>query len=420
MGSAVRTPGSAPPTGDPGAAAPARAPQQPDWPDLDAVAAARRELAARPALVGPRSVARLRARMAAAAQGRAMVVQGGDCAEAFGTDAETVRRTLGVLAGVATVLSRAGGVPVVEVGRIAGQYAKPRSSPIERVGDRTLPSFRGHIVHDHRPSAAARRPDPRRLVRAHDEAAATLRAVDAATAGRRSPVWTSHEALLLDYEEPLVRRDPVTGGRYGGSGHLLWLGERTRDPDGAHARLLAGLSNAVACKLGPDAAVRDVLRLCELLDPDRLPGRLSLISRMGADAIRAALPPLVRAVRDAGHPVVWLCDPMHGNTVAATGGGKTRSLRAVIDEAVAFVAVHRDEGTWPGGLHLELTGDDVHECVDDATERPPAGRATSLCDPRLNAQQALTVAGAISDVLGRTAAGPSAAVRGDAPVSDAA
>jgi 3-deoxy-7-phosphoheptulonate synthase len=231
-----------------------------------------------------------------------------------------------------------------------------------------------------------------RLLRAYDEAAATLRLVRTSAAQREVDVWTSHEALLLDYEEALVRWDRLTRSWYGGSGHLLWLGERTRQPDGAHVAVLAGLSNAVACKLGPRATVDEVLALCQLLDPECVPGRLTLIPRLGADSVGDVLPPLVRAVRDAGHPVVWMCDPMHGNTVAVEGGRKIRHLSALLAEIGAFVGVLHAEGGWPGGVHLELTGEDVVECVDRPGEAPPPGRSTTLCDPRLNARQSIQLA----------------------------
>ena len=391
---------------------PAGPPQQPDWPDPVALAKVRHELLALPALVSALSVRRLRHALSRVALGKALLLQGGDCAEAFGTGPESVRATLGLLGQVAGVLGGAGAVPVLQVGRLAGQYAKPRSMPVELVGTQALPSFRGHIVHDDAPDAAARTPDPYRLLRAYHEAAGTLRTVAGSVAEGGADVWVSHEALLLDYELSLLRPD-AAGGRYGGSGHLLWLGERTRDPDGAHAELLAGLGNPVACKLGPTATVAEVLALCSRLDPHRAPGRLTLITRMGA-AVQEALPPLVRAVQGAGHPVVWLCDPMHGNTVLDPSGAKTRQLSAIAHEVLAFVRVHRAAGSWPGGLHLELTGDDVDECVAGPGSALVPGRSTSLCDPRLNARQALQLAHATHRAL----AGPqqvSAAVRGGSP-----
>lgn len=372
---------------------------QPEWRDLSALAVARRRLSTLPPLVTPSSIGRLRRAMGTVARRQALVLQAGDCAEAFGTTRSSVRGTVALIDEIAGILGEAAGVPVVRVGRLAGQYAKPRSSPVERVGNLELPSFRGHIVHDHAPDSVARRPDPRRLVQAYWEAAATLQVVRASAAERGVAVWASHEALLLDYEEALVRRVPATRTYYGGSGHLLWLGERTRQPSGPHMKLLAGLNNPVACKLGPRVTVDEVRVLCELLNPDRIPGRLTLISRMGAESVGATLPPLVRAVRDSGHPAVWICDPMHGNTVVDDSGRKTRYLSTVLAEINSFVGVLGEEGSWPGGVHLELTGDDVVECAERPGHTVPPGRSTTLCDPRLNARQSIELSHEMSRAL---------------------
>jgi 3-deoxy-7-phosphoheptulonate synthase len=361
---------------------------------------ARRRLADLPGPVSWSSVSRLRGALASVAHRQALVVQGGDCAETFGASEDLVRATLDVLDMVGARVGAAAGLPVVRVGRMAGQYAKPRSSEVEQVGDRQLPSFRGHIVHDDAPDPAARRPDPGRLVRAHAESAATLAVIDRWVGERRVDVWTSHEALLLDYEESLVRVDALTGIAYGSSGGLLWLGERTRHPDGPHARLLAGLANPVAVKLGPTTTPQEVQRLCHVLDPWRQPGRLALVARMGAGKVEQVLPGLVAAARSTGHPVTWLCDPMHGNTVVLGSGRKTRYVDVVMGEAVSFVEAVLSADAFPGGLHLELTGDEVEECVAHPGLAP--GRSTTLCDPRLNAAQSLQVAEAWATALGRT------------------
>lgn len=380
------------------------APQQPEWPDLDALAAARRRLTRRKGLVSWSSVSRLRGSLGSVARRQAMVVQGGDCAESFGASPVEVRATLDVLDTVATLVSAAAMLPVLRVGRVAGQFAKPRSLTVERVGEVLLPSFRGHIVHDSRAELAARCPDPRRLLTAHVESAATLRVLDRWSAKHRTDVWASHEALLLDYEESLVRVHQATGARYDSSGHMLWLGDRTRDPDGPHTRFLAGLDNPIAVKLGPTSSSEDVRELCRVLDPEYQPGRLTLVARMGAANVETVLPALIAAARDVGHPVTWLCDPMHGNTVIHDSGRKIRYLDVVTREAVAFVEVLISEGVFPGGLHLELTGADVEECV--AQPGMPPGRSTTLCDPRLNRAQSVHLAKAWGAALRRASAEP--------------
>jgi 3-deoxy-7-phosphoheptulonate synthase len=344
----------------------------------------------------------------------------------------------------------------VKVGRIAGQFAKPRSSDTETIGDLELPSFRGHIVNDIAPTAAARIPDPERLLQAYHQSASTLNLLRAFVKGgfadlSRVHQWnqefvassregqryehladeidralrfmracgidsehqpnlhevdffTSHEALILGYEESLTRQDSLTGDWYDCSAHMLWIGERTRQLDGAHLEFLRGVGNPLGCKLGPGATPDEALEICETLNPDRIPGRLTLISRMGADAVEDGLRPLLAAVRDADHPVVWACDPMHGNTFTSAGGKKTRHLDAVLSEIAGFFAAHRAEGTWPGGVHVELTGDDVTECLGGAEEILDAdldARYETMCDPRLNGRQSLDLAFRVAELLQR-------------------
>ncbi|QFZ24137.1 3-deoxy-7-phosphoheptulonate synthase [Saccharothrix syringae] len=362
--------------------------QQPPWPDEGALREAVAWLSVAPPLVTAEETDRLTSLLGRAARGEAFVLQGGDCAERFDhVTPERVAGRLGTLARMAEVLEAAAGVPVVRVGRIAGQFAKPRSAPAETRDGVSLPSYRGDIVNGAEFTGAARTPDPWRMVRAHRASAATLELVRASGV----PVHTSHEALLLEYEGALTRRR--AGGWYDTSAHLLWIGERTRDPGGAHVEFAARIANPVAVKLGPAATAREVLELADRLNPWRVPGRLSFIARMGADRVREALPPLVRAVAASGVPVVWLCDPMHGNTETAPSGHKTRPVARVLAEVAGFFEVHRAAGTRPGGLHLEMTGDDVTECVGGAvSERDLPLRYESACDPRLNREQSLEVA----------------------------
>ncbi len=428
--------------------------QQPDWAaaDVDPVL---EELSSYPPLVFAGEARALTAELAKVAAGEAFLLQAGDCAESFDAfDAVTIRDKLRVILQMAVVLMYGAGMPVVKVGRIAGQYAKPRSSPTEVIGDLELPSFRGHIVNDIGATAAARTPDPRRMLTAYQQSAATLNLLRAFTRGgfadlhrvhawnqefvssssegrryeqladeidralqfmaaagvsptthpqlREVDLWTSHEALILGYEEALTRQDSITGDWYDCSAHLLWIGERTRQLDGAHVEFLRGVENPLGCKVGPTATPDEVLALCEALNPTRRPGRLTLISRMGADTIATALPPLLEAVRDAGHPVVWACDPMHGNTFTAPNGRKTRHFDAVLAEIVGFFDAHRGAGTWPGGVHVELTGDDVTECLGgeiDIAHDDLDTRYETMCDPRLNARQGLDLAFRVAELL---------------------
>jgi 3-deoxy-7-phosphoheptulonate synthase len=394
-------------------------------------------------------------RLGSVANGEAFLLQAGDCAEsfdAFGADA--IRDKLKVILQMAVVLTYSSGVPTVKVGRIAGQFAKPRSSDTETIGDLTIPSFRGHLVNDIMPTEAARIPDPQRLLQAYHQSSSTLNLLRAFTKGgyadlarvhtwnqefvaaslegrryerladeidralrfmkacgidthatpnlHEADLFTSHEALVLGYEEALTRQDSLTGDWYDCSAHMVWIGERTRQLDGAHIEFFRGIKNPIGCKVGPTATPDEVLALCEALNPDKVPGRLTLITRMGADKIEAGLPPLLRAVRDAGHPVVWACDPMHGNTITAQFGQKTRRFDDILSEIAGFFAAHDAEGTWAGGVHVELTGDDVTECLGGAEailDAHLADRYETMCDPRLNGRQSVDLAFAVAELL---------------------
>lgn len=392
--------------------------------------------------------------LGAAARGEAFLLQAGDCAESFESSADSIRDRLKVILQMAVVLTYAGGMPVVKVGRIAGQFAKPRSSDMEKQGDVELPSFRGHIINDVGFTESERRAQPDRLLMAYNRAAATLNLVRAFTHGgfadlKRvhqwnqefvvdSPVgakyealaqdierslsfmracgidldrdtalnevdfYTSHEALLLDYEEALTRLDSLSGDWYDCSAHMLWIGERTRQLDGAHIEFLRGVKNPLGCKIGPTATVDDVVGICEALNPDRIEGRITLITRMGSEKIRETLPPLLAAVKETGHQVLWVSDPMHGNTFTAADGHKTRHFDAIVDEIAGFFEAHEQAGTIAGGIHLELTGDAVTECLgggDDICDDDLAQAYETMCDPRLNGRQALDVAFRVADII---------------------
>jgi 3-deoxy-7-phosphoheptulonate synthase len=360
--------------------------QQPDWGAPELVAQVRDELAGLPGLVTGHDVDALRAALAEVAAGRALVLQAGDCAEdpAESTPGHLARKT-GLLDTLAGVLKTAARTPVVRVGRIAGQYAKPRSADTEVVGGVELPVYRGHMVNDPEPDAAARRPDPKRILHGYW---AAREAVDALRpTAFEAPLWTSHEALLLDYEEPMLRPGP--GGRLLlSSTHWPWIGDRTRQPGGAHVAMLAAVVNPVACKVGPTTTVDELLDVVARLDPRREPGRLTLIARMGADRVATGLPPLVAAVRATGRRVVWLCDPMHGNTITVRGR-KTRLLATVVREVELFQRAVATAGGVAGGLHLEVTPSAVTECVSDLSDHVDA--YTTFCDPRLNPAQAIAV-----------------------------
>ncbi|MDP1821355.1 MAG: 3-deoxy-7-phosphoheptulonate synthase class II [Acidimicrobiales bacterium] len=431
--------------------------QQPSWPDEAVLESVLKHLATLPPLVFAGEARALTSALGEVADGKAFLLQAGDCAESFESfSADGIRDSLQVILQMAIVLSYSAGVPTVKVGRIAGQFAKPRSSDTERIGDLDIPSFRGHLINDIAPTAAARVPDPNRLLQAYHQSASTLNLLRAFVKGGfadlgRVHQWnqefvassregqryerlaqdidralrfmracgiasetqpnlhevdffTSHEALILGYEEALTRNDSLTGEWYDCSAHMLWIGERTRQLDGAHVEFLRGVGNPLGCKLGPSATPDEALAICEALNPARIPGRLTLISRMGADTVEDALRPLLAAVRDAGHPVVWACDPMHGNTYTAVGGKKTRHLDAVLSEIAGFFAAHRAEGTWPGGVHVELTGDDVTECLGGAEEIFDADlddRYETMCDPRLNGRQSLDLAFRVAELLQR-------------------
>jgi len=388
------------------------------------------------------------------ANGQAFLLQAGDCAESFEASADSIREKLRVILQMAIVLTYSGGIPLVKVGRIAGQFAKPRSSPTETQDGVELPSFLGQIVNDVGFTEKERRPDPTRLLTAYHRAASTLNLLRAFTRGgfadlsqvsswnrefvASSPAgqryaqmadeidralrfmtacgvtgtttpalhevefYTSHEALLLEYEEALTRNDSLTGDWYDCSAHMLWIGERTRQLDGAHVEFLRGVGNPLGCKVGPTATADEIIALCEALNPDRVPGRMTLITRMGASKIRDGLPPLLAAIRNSGHPVVWACDPMHGNTYTSEGGRKTRHFDDVLDEISGFFAAHRSEGTWPGGVHVELTGDAVTECLggsDGLVDGDLEEAYETMCDPRLNSRQSVDLAFRVAELL---------------------
>ncbi|MEU9271320.1 3-deoxy-7-phosphoheptulonate synthase [Streptomyces sp. NPDC048251] len=380
--------------------------QQPEWDDPSQVRRIRKVLAGRRPLVRAEDVRVLRTLLAQVARGEALVVQAGDCAENPGEcDAEYVSRKSAVLDLLAATLKMTTHKPVVRVGRIAGQFAKPRSRHLERIGDLELPVYRGHMVNGPERDPESRRHDPLRLLTSYMTAGDVMehlgwrgRAVMDHQPLIEPRVWTSHEALVLDYEVPLIR-ELGDGRRWLGSTHWPWIGERTRQLDGAHLDLVAGIVNPVAVKVGPTTTVEEITVLCERLDPLREPGRLTLIARMGAETVTDRLPALVEAVRVAGHPVIWLSDPMHGNTVVGPDGHKTRLLETMAREVRGFLRAVTDVGGTAGGLHLETTPDDVLECAADVSvyEGKPV-RRTSLCDPRLNPEQAVSLVSAWSDV----------------------
>ncbi len=378
-----------------------RAAHQPDWPDRSALRRTVAALGAAPALVSPDDCESLRERLAAVVRGEAFLLQGGECAETFArARPDLIAGQVRFLTDLAGQLSRALRLPVVTVGRIAGQYAKPRSDPEETRHGLTLPSYCGDAVNGVDFTVDARIPDPARMSRMYQASAATLAALRAARrdpSGSGQEFYTSHEALLLDYEQALAREHGAEG-RYGLSGHLLWIGERTRQPEGAHVDFAASIRNPVGVKIGPTTTPGEVRTLIGRLDPDRTPGRLTLIARMGADRVGDALPRLVEEAVACGSPAVWVCDPMHGNTFRAPSGHKTRAFDDILKEVEGFFAVHRAIGTRPGGLHLELTADPVTECVGGAggpsLDEVPL-RYETACDPRLNRRQAAELVGAL-------------------------
>jgi 3-deoxy-7-phosphoheptulonate synthase len=429
--------------------------QQPEWPDEHALEQALKVLSTLPPLVFAGEARALRKSLADVSEGKAFLLQAGDCAESFyDFTADSIRDKLKVILQMAVVLTYGTGTPVVKVGRIAGQFAKPRTAPYEVVGGEQIPVFRGHMVNDDAPTFSARRPDPGRLIAAYHQSASTLNLLRAFTKGgfadlsqvhmwnqqfvassregeryeaiaaeidralrfmaacgidlgseeslHQVDFYTSHEALILGYEEALTRRDSLTGGWYDTSAHMVWCGERTRQLDGAHLHFLSGVNNPVAAKVGPGATPEDLVAICDILDPEREPGRLTLISRMGSKKAEDLLPPLQLAVRESGHPVVWTCDPMHGNTFVSEGGRKARHFDDVLNEISGFFAACRATGTWPGGVHVELTGDSVTECLGGAEEIVEDDlelRYTTTCDPRLNGRQSLDLAFRVAELL---------------------
>jgi 3-deoxy-7-phosphoheptulonate synthase len=387
--------------------------QQPDWPDAKALAAATRELAAYPPLVGPNETEALRTALAQAQAGRAFLLQGGDCAESFAEfSPENIRASHALIEEMTGLIGSASGLPVIRIGRMAGQFAKPRSTGLEEKDGRSFPAYRGDIVNGIAFDAAARVPDPDRMFRAYSQAAATIAHLKDLAAQEGAPVYTSHEALLLPFEEALVRRDENSGRPYGASAHFLWIGDRTRFPGSAHVEFARGLGNPIGVKCGPTLNPDPLLRLLDKLNPGRAAGRITLIARMGADGIEAALPPLLDTVRSEGHPILWSCDPMHGNTVKAANGYKTRPLARILAELRAFFALCRAHGVHPGGIHIEMTGQDVTECTGGAaqlTEQDLSDRYHTHCDPRLNAAQAMEVAQLIAEMLRQDRKGAAAA-----------
>ncbi|HEX8655296.1 MAG TPA: 3-deoxy-7-phosphoheptulonate synthase [Allosphingosinicella sp.] len=367
--------------------------QQPAYDDPAALEAATRELAAYPALVHADEVEALKRALAEAQAGRAFLLQGGDCAESFAEfSPDAIAGTVGLILAMAAEIAAASGLPVVRVGRIAGQFAKPRTADPEVRDGIALPAYRGDIVNGLAFDPAARRADPERLFRAWAQSAATLSHVRTLADAEGAPVYSSHEALLLPFEEALVRHG-ADGRAYGSSGHMLWIGDRTRFPGSAHVQFARGLANPLGVKCGPSLDPDTLLRLLDALDPEREPGRITLIARMGHGEVARRLPPLLRAVRREGRPVLWSCDPMHGNTVETRSGLKTRPLDHVFAELSAFFAAAAAEGALPGGIHVEMTGRDVAECTGGGVAEADLGaRYDSHCDPRLNASQAMALA----------------------------
>jgi 3-deoxy-7-phosphoheptulonate synthase len=425
--------------------------QQPTWPDESAVAEVRAILAKYPPLVFAGEVDILKDRLAQAAQGKAFLLQGGDCAETFvDATADRIRNRVKTLLQMAVVLTYGASMPVIKMGRMAGQFAKPRSSDTETREELTLPAYRGDAVNGYDFTLESRTPDPKRLLQAYNTSSSTLNLIRAFTMGgfadlrsvhewnkgfidnpansryetmakdidraikfmaacganfselRTTEFYTSHEGLLFDYERPMTRIDSRTGTPYDTSAHFIWIGERTRQLDGAHVDFLSRVRNPLGVKLGPNTSVDDVMALIEKLDPNHEPGRLTFITRMGAGKIREALPKLVKAVRDADFTPLWITDPMHGNGITTANGYKSRRFDDVMNEVRGFFEVHRDLGTFPGGVHVELTGDDVAECLggsEHIDEITLESRYESLCDPRLNHSQSLELAFLVAEEL---------------------
>lgn len=429
--------------------------QQPSYNDANQLQQVEATLASRPPLVFAGEVRSLRQQLAEVANGNAFLLQGGDCAESFlEFSADNIRDTFKVMMQMAVVLTFAGSCPVVKIGRMAGQFAKPRSADFETVGGTQLPSYRGDIINDIQFAPQARAADPERLLAAYHQSAATLNLLRAFASGgladlhqvhtwnlgfvEKSPLgekyqhladqidqsldfmkacgiraentpqfnettlYTSHEALLLNYEQALTRQDSLEGGWFDCSAHMLWIGDRTRQADGAHVEFLRGVENPVGVKVGPTTDPDELLRVIQLLNPNNEAGRLNLIARMGADKVTEFLPPIVRRIKQEGCNVVWSCDPMHGNTIKANNGYKTRAVDSILSEMKAFFEIHSANGSYPGGVHFEMTGQNVTECIGGAyqiTEANLGDRYHTHCDPRLNADQALELAFLIADTF---------------------
>ena len=428
--------------------------QMPDYPDAGALKAAEAQLAKYPPLVFAGEARKLKRQLALAGEGKAFLLQGGDCAESFAEfSADNIRDTFRVMLQMAVVLTYGAKVPVIKVGRMAGQFAKPRSAPTEIIDGVELPSYRGDIIHRFEATLEARMPDPQRMLEAYTQAAASLNllrafstggfadihrvhswtlgfaehdkaeryrelsnrisdaldfmnaaGVNADTAPSLSTVdfYTSHESLLLEYEEALCRVDSLTGQNVAGSGHMIWIGDRTRQPDGAHVEFARGVLNPIGLKCGPTTTADDLKVLMAKLNPANEAGRLTLIARFGAGKVGENLPRLIKAVREEGANVVWSCDPMHGNTIKSSTGYKTRAFDSVLREVREFFAIHKAENTIPGGVHFEMTGKDVTECTGGlraVTDEDLSDRYHTACDPRLNASQSLELAFLVAEEL---------------------
>ncbi|WP_297570299.1 class II 3-deoxy-7-phosphoheptulonate synthase [uncultured Helicobacter sp.] len=428
--------------------------QQPIYEDLNVLEAIEKKLSKYPPLVFAGEARTLKSRLAKVSKGEAFLLQGGDCAESFADfNAIRIRDLFKVILQMAVVLTYAGACPIVKVGRLAGQFAKPRSSDTETSNGITLPSYRGDIINGIAFEKAAREADPKRILQAYNQSAATLNLIRAFAQGgladlnqvqkwnlnfvnsaqserfqnmadkitqalafmeacgitaqntptlHETEFFTSHEALLLNYEEALTRKDHLTNKWYDCSAHMLWIGERTRNLDGAHLEFLRGVENPLGVKIGPQASREDILGICEILNPQNEEGRLNFIIRMGAEVIKDKLPKLLESIKKEGREIVWSIDPMHGNTIKASNGYKTRSFDSILDEMKAFFEIHRSIGTYAGGVHLEMTGEDVTECVGGMqaiTEENLGCNYNTQCDPRLNASQAVELSFLIADIL---------------------
>lgn len=428
--------------------------QQPKWPNQESVDKVLADLTRLPPLVFAGEIRSLKQQLAKAVTGEAFLLQGGDCSEDFSKiTAPNIRETLRVLLQMAVVLTYAGGKPVIKVGRIAGQFAKPRSSDTETIDGVELPSYRGDMVNGPEFTEASRIPNPKYMMKGYNMAASTLNLLRAFTRGgfgslhrvqawnqefvaqspmgrsydrlarqidqtikfmetigiaannpliEQTQLFTSHEALLLQYEQAMTRMDSTTGGWYDCSAHMVWIGERTRQVDGAHVEFLRGVLNPIGIKVGPTNNPDDIKRLCEVLNPENEPGRITLITRLGVKKIEKALPTLLREIKREGHNVVWSCDPMHANTYTAASGHKTRNFNDILSELTCFFEIHWSEGTVPGGVHFEMTGENVTECTGGARNIVDAELAQNYlttCDPRLNAEQSLEVAFQIADMI---------------------